>query len=733
MRRASPHDPEAAIEGGAAPVLRLSVGGMDCASCALKIERAVGRVAPQSDVSVNVTGGTVRVETPAGATPPDRPAVEAAITALGYTIGGPQAAGCGHDHGHDHGDDTGQGHAHGAAIDGPWWQTPKARLVGIAGLMLAVAMVLEVTWPVADPWPFVIAALIGLAPVARQAFRAARGGSVLTIEMLMTIAALGALAIGAAGEAATVVFLFAVGELLEGVAAARARKGIKALADLVPRTARRVAADGSVREVPAADLAVGDHVLVRPGDRVPADGAVIKGAALIDESPVNGESVPREKLTGDDVFAGTVVQDRAITIRVTTAAADNTIARVVRLVEEAQEAKAPVARFIDRFARIYMPIAVGLALATAVLPPLLAGADWSVWIYRGLALLLIACPCALVISPPAAIASGLAAGARRGLLIKGGAVLEKLAAIRTVAFDKTGTLTEGRPRVVTVEGFGTLAADDVVRLAAALETGAAHPIARAILDEAGTRGLTLPPARDVRAIPGEGLSGVVEGRSLLLGNGRGQNEADLAAAIARAGEAGHSIAVLAEAGRPLGLIAMEDAPRGDALDGLAALKRRGIGAVMLTGDTPATASAMAARLGIEGHGGLMPEDKARIVQDLTRTGRGPVAKLGDGINDAPALAAASVGIAMGGGTDVALETADAALLDDRVTGVPALIDLSRRTMGVIRQNVAIAIGLKLVFLVTTIAGLTGMWPAILADTGATVLVTANALRLLRRS
>lgn len=731
MRRASPHDPEAAIEGGAAPVLRLSVGGMDCASCALKIERAVGRVAPQSDVSVNVTGGTVRVETPAGATPPDRPAVEAAITALGYTIGGPPAAGCGTDHDHDH--DHDQGHAHGAAIDGPWWQTPKARLVGIAGLMLAVAMVLEVTWPVADPWPFVIAALIGLAPVARQAFRAARGGSVLTIEMLMTIAALGALAIGAAGEAATVVFLFAVGELLEGVAAARARKGIKALADLVPRTARRVAADGRVHDVPAADLAVGDHVLVRPGDRVPADGAVIEGAALIDESPVNGESVPREKLTGDDVFAGTVVQDRAITIRVTAAAADNTIARVVRLVEEAQEAKAPVARFIDRFARIYMPIAVGLALATAVLPPLLAGADWSVWIYRGLALLLIACPCALVISTPAAIASGLAAGARRGLLIKGGAVLEKLAAIRTVAFDKTGTLTEGRPRVVTVEGFGTLAADDVVRLAAALETGAAHPIARAILDEAGTRGLTLPPARDVRAIPGEGLSGVVEGRSLLLGNGRGQNDAGLSAAIARAGEAGHSIAVLTEAGRPLGLIAMEDAPRGDALDGLAALKRRGIGAVMLTGDTPATASAMAARLGIEGHGGLMPEDKARIVQDLTRAGRGPVAKLGDGINDAPALAAASVGIAMGGGTDVALETADAALLDDRVTGVPALIDLSRRTMGVIRQNVAIAIGLKLVFLVTTIAGLTGMWPAILADTGATVLVTTNALRLLRRS
>lgn len=741
MRQMAPHDHHITSPGGAQPPLRLAVGGMDCASCAMKIERAVGRVAPGAEVSVNVPQGIVRVEAVNATRPLDRAAVTAAITALGYSVapaGGDAVAGASR-HGHDHDAAApADAHDHGAAADaGPWWQTAKARMVGLAGGALALATILDLLWPAAGSWPFVAAALIGLVPVARAAIRAARAGSVLTIEMLMTIAAVGALAIDAAGEAATVVFLFAVGEMLEGVAASRARRGIRALADLVPRTARRIGTDGRVAEVPAAGLGIGDRVLVRPGDRMPADGRIVEGAALIDESPVNGESVAREKGEGDDVFAGTVVQDRALTVEVTAAAADNTIARIIRLVEEAQESKAPVARFIDRFARVYMPVAVGLALATAVLPPLVAGADWTTWIYRGLTLLLIACPCALVISTPAAIAAGLAAGARRGLLIKGGAVLEGLAGIRMVAFDKTGTLTEGRPRVVAVTGFG-IDEGEVVRLAAALETGASHPIARAILDRAALDGaaldggLDLPQARAVTAIAGRGLSGEVEGRSLLLGAAHGLNDPALDAAVSAAGENGWSIAVLSEAGRPLGLIAMEDAPRADARAGLDALAAHGVQVVMLTGDTPAAAAAAGRALGITAHGGLLPEDKARIVREMQAAGQGPVAKLGDGINDAPALAAATVGIAMGGGTDVALETADAALLENRVGGVADLIGLARRVMAVIRQNVAIAIGLKLVFLATTIIGLTGMWPAILADTGATVLVTANALRLLRR-
>ncbi|GGB35669.1 ATPase [Tistrella bauzanensis] len=748
MRQMAPHDHDitslGTSPGGAQPPLRLAVDGMDCASCAMKIERAVGRVAPGAEVSVNVPQGIVRVEAVDATRPLDRTAVTAAITALGYSVapaGGGDAVAGAFRHGHDNDAAAPAGaHDHGASADaGPWWQTAKARMVGLAGGALALATILDLLWPAAGSWPFVAAALIGLVPVARSAIRAARAGSVLTIEMLMTIAAVGALAIDAAGEAATVVFLFAVGEMLEGVAASRARRGIRALADLVPRTARRIGADGRVAEVPAAGLVIGDRVLVRPGDRMPADGRIIEGAALIDESPVNGESVAREKGEGDDVFAGTVVQDRALTAEVTAAAADNTIARIIRLVEEAQESKAPVARFIDRFARVYMPVAVGLALATAVLPPLVAHADWTTWIYRGLTLLLISCPCALVISTPAAIAAGLAAGARRGLLIKGGAVLEGLAGIRMVAFDKTGTLTEGRPRVVAVTGFG-IDEGEVVRLAAALETGASHPIARAILDRAildgaildPSGGLDLPQARAVTAIAGRGLSGEVEGRSLLLGAAHGLDDPALDAAVLAAGENGWSIAVLSEAGRPLGLIAMEDAPRADARAGLDALAAHGVQVVMLTGDTPAAAAAAGRALRITAHGGLLPEDKARIVREMQAAGQGPVAKLGDGINDAPALAAATVGIAMGGGTDVALETADAALLESRVGGVADLIVLARRVMAVIRQNVAIAIGLKLVFLATTIIGLTGMWPAILADTGATVLVTANALRLLRR-
>jgi Cd2+/Zn2+-exporting ATPase len=461
---------------------------------------------------------------------------------------------------------------------------------------------------------------------------------------------------------------------------------------------------------------------------------ILTGDSAIDEAPVTGESVPVRKGPDAAVFAGTVNGDGVLRVRVTAAAADNTIARVVKLVEEAQESKAPTERFIDRFSRYYTPGVVVVAALVAILPPLLAGADWDGWIYKGLAILLIGCPCALVISTPAAIAAALSAGARRGLLLKGGAVLENLGRVTAIAFDKTGTLTAGKPKVTDLVAVSGGEAD-LLRRAAALETGSSHPLALAILAEAAARGIAAPVASEAKALGGKGVTGILEGKALFLGSAEAAGERvalapALVARIAALTEAGKTVSVLLVDDTVAGLIAMRDEPRPDAADALAQLKQAGILTVMLTGDNPRTAQAIGVDLGIAVRAGLMPEDKQRIVSDLRRQGH-VVAKVGDGINDAPALAAADIGIAMGGGTDVALETADAAALHGKVGDVGAMIALSKRTMANIRQNITIALGLKAVFLVTTIVGLTGLWPAILADTGATVLVTVNALRLLR--
>ncbi len=434
-----------------------------------------------------------------------------------------------------------------------------------------MAFALRLAWPALGNMPFILATLVGLIPIAQSAWGALKMRNPFTIEMLMCIAALGALAINAAAEAAMVVFLFAVGELLEGVAASRARRSISALANLTPSTARLMD-NGHLRDVSAESLKPGQRVLVRPGDRVPCDGRILVGTSDIDESPVNGESIPRSRAPGDDIFAGTVNLDAALEVEVTRGADDNTIARVIRLVEEAQAAKAPIARFIDRFAYYYMPAVVLLALLMAIVPPLVSTMAWSESIYRALALLLIACPCALVISTPAAIAAGLSAGARRGLLIKGGAVLEQLGKLRLVALDKTGTLTAGTPRVTDVESW--IAEEDdnsVLRLAAAIERDSSHPIATAIVEHARQSGINLPTVTGGRALAGRGVSGQVEGRELSLMTPRHLHEKvileeSLSARIVALEEAGKSLALLVEGERLLGLIAVRDEPREDAIE-----------------------------------------------------------------------------------------------------------------------------------------------------------------------
>ncbi|WP_235818034.1 heavy metal translocating P-type ATPase [Brucella thiophenivorans] len=698
--------------------LRFRVEGMDCASCATKIDTAVRRVGGVQDVSVSVTNGTMTVNHDGSASLDD---ITAKVSALGYKASVQSPA-----------DATSKPTAR--AKSKRWWQTDKGQMMLACGGGLVLAYIIGHLYPPIALWAFTAAMLIGLIPIAKRAYSAAINGTPFSIEMLMTIAAIGAVIIGATEEAAAVVFLFLVGELLEGVAAGKARASIQSLTTLVPKIAF-LESNGSTKEVPAEELKVGDVIAVRPGDRMPADGEIIAGESAIDEAPVTGESTPVGKAVGDNIFAGTINGDGVLRVRVTAAAEDNTIARVVRLVEEAHEAKAPTERFINRFSTYYTPGVVIVAALVAILPPLLAGGAWDEWIYKGLAILLIGCPCALVISTPAAIAASLSAGARRGLLLKGGAVLETVGKITTACFDKTGTLTEGKPQVTDVLS-GALSEEEVLRLSASLDAGSSHPLALAIVDASDARGLKISAVSTGKAHGGKGVSGTADGIELFLGSRKAANEIsaipdDLAVRIAACNDEGKTVSVLVADGKIAGAIAMRDEPRADAIAGLKTLKDAGIRTVMLTGDNRRTAEAIGKDLGIEVRAELLPEDKQRIVGELRNEGQ-IVAKVGDGINDAPALAAADVGIAMGGGTDVALETADAAVLHGRVGDVAAMVDLSKRTMRNIHQNIAIALGLKAVFLVTTVLGITGLWPAILADTGATVLVTINALRLLRQ-
>jgi len=706
------------------------IGGMDCAACVAKIENAVGRLPGVGAVNISLANGTMTL-VPAGEIAAG--SVEKQVRILGYQIA-PYGAASPQSVEHGHSCNASHDHAgHGQAIDGPWHQSPKARLTIACAVAVGLAYGLGQALPAWGDWLFLAAMLVGLVPIAQRAFAAARTGTPFSIETLMTIAAVGAIFIGAAEEAAVVVVLFLVGELLEGVATARARASIRDLADLVPRMGL-VEENGTTREVPAEQLKVGAIILVRPGDRIAADGVIVEGTSEINEAPVTGESVPKSKSVGDDVFAGTINSDTVLRIRVTAASADNTIARVIRLVEEAQESKAPTQRFIDRFSTFYTPLVLVIGALAAIVPPLLFGQSWSEWVYKGLAILLIGCPCALVISTPAAIAAGLSAGARRGLLLKGGAVLESLRTINMVALDKTGTLTAGRPQVTDVVGLAR-SESQVLSLAAALETGSSHPLAVAILAKAKEAKAPVPPVGAAKAIAGKGVIGTVDGEDIYLASPKAAEEKTLfddalRARISAFNDEGKTVSVLLVGSEIAGLVAIRDEPRDDAVRGLQLLKDAGIGTVMLTGDNERTARAIGAKLGVDDiRAGLLPEDKQRIVRELQGQGK-VVAKVGDGINDAPALAAADIGIAMGGGTDVALETADAAVLHGRVADIANMIGLSKATMDNIFQNITLALGLKGVFLVTTLIGVTGLWPAILADTGATVLVTLNAMRLL---
>ncbi len=632
-----------------------------------------------------------------------------------------------------------------------WWERRSRLLLAVAAGMLwlgslatsflldsaLTAGVLAVGAVVAGGWY-----------VFPRGYRAALNRS-LDMNFLMSVAAIGALLIGEYAEAASVMFLFAVAQLLETASMDRARNAIRSLMELAPAQAT-VVRDGREFRIAADAVVVGELVIVRPGEKIPVDGTVVAGRSAADQAAITGESVPVAKEPEDEVFAGTVNGDGVLEVRSTRAPADTTLARIIHSVEEAQATRAPSQTFVDRFARVYTPLVVGAAVLVAVVPPLMAGAAWGEWFYRALALLVVACPCALVISTPVTVVSALAGAARRGILIKGGLHLENAGRARVVAFDKTGTITEGRPEVVSVLPLDGADPARVLALAAAVEARSEHPLAGAIRDRARTDGVEPPFAADMRALPGRGAEAVVEGVRVLVGSERlfrdeGLTDPGADAAVRRLERQGSTVVLVGSDGdgpgdgrgglRIIGAIALADRVRPGAAAAIRSLGDAGIRQVaMLTGDNAATAASVAGVIGDSltvVRAGMLPADKVAAVRAL-RDSYGPVLMVGDGINDAPALAASDVGVAMGAaGTDVALETADIALMADDLSTLPVMIRLARKAERIIRENIAFAILVKAVFVVLAIGGIATLWMAVLADMGASLIVIANGMRALR--
>ncbi len=686
------------------------VKGMDCPSCARKIENAVSNLVGIENVKVLFATEKLVVD----ARSDIRPQVQQAVIQAGFSLVDTQSPGAGKN------------------------TESESRFREYLPIALLTTLML-LSWSISlfsvelSELAFTVTTIVGLIPIVTKAWKLIRSGTPFAIETLMSVAAIGAMFIGATAEAAMVLLLFMVGELLESYAANRARRGVTALMALVPEEALLLK-DGERRQVSVASLRPGDIIEVSPGGRLPADAQLMTPFASFDESALTGESVPVERVQGEKVAAGSLSVDRATEMRVISEPGNNAIDRILQLIELAEERRAPIERFIDRFSRIYTPAIMFLSALVILVPPLAFAEPWETWIYRGLTLLLIGCPCALVISTPAAITSALAAATRRGALIKGGAALEQLGRIQTVAFDKTGTLTEGKPQVTDILPISGVSETRLLSLAAAVEAGSHHPLAVAIMQRAQQNTPMLPLAEERRALAGIGVEGRVNGLVVRV-SAPSKISPELLTAewLAQFDElesSGKTAVAVLENEKFIGVVALRDTLRTDAKQAIDALKKLGIQGVMLTGDNPRAAAAIASELGIDYRTGLLPADKVQAVMALNATH--PTVMVGDGINDAPAMKAASIGIAMGSGTDVALETADAALTHNRLTGLAEIILLSRAANANIRQNITIALGLKGIFLVTTLLGLTGLWLAVLADSGATALVTANALRLLRK-
>ncbi len=620
----------------------------------------------------------------------------------------------------------------------PWW--PLA-LAGAAALGSEVAHWLDLPTAVAAVLALVAVLTCGLTTY-KKGWIAIRNGN-LNINALMSIAVTGALFLGQWPEAAMVMVLFTIAELIEAKSLDRARNAIKGLMQLTPERATVLQADGAWTDVDAKLVAVGARVRIKPGERIALDGSIVSGRSAINQAPITGESLPVEKAEGDPVFAGTINESGSFEYTVTAAANNSTLARIIHAVEEAQGARAPTQRFVDQFAKVYTPVVFAIALAIAILPPLLMGGVWFDWIYKALVLLVIACPCALVISTPVTIVSGLAAAARQGILIKGGVYLEEGRKLKWLALDKTGTITHGKPVQTDFAVLNGGDATAVRSLAASLASRSDHPVSRAVAQAAQADGVALIEVEDFEALAGRGTKGSINVTLYYLGNHRliheqGRCSDALEAQLSVLEKQGKTVILLADEKNVLGLFAVADTVKDSSRQAIAELHALGIKTIMLTGDNAHTAAAIAAQVGIdEARGDLLPEDKLKAIEAKMGEGGehgegGAVGMVGDGINDAPALARSDIGFAMGAaGTGTAIETADVALMDDDLRKLPRFVRLSRHTHALLVQNIVLALGIKAVFLVLTLTGEGTMWMAVFADVGASLLVVGNGLRLLR--
>lgn len=614
----------------------------------------------------------------------------------------------------------------------PWW--PLA-LAGVAAIASEAASWIGLPGALAAALAILAVVACGLTTY-KKGWVAIRSGN-LNINALMSIAVTGALALGQWPEAAMVMVLFTIAELIEVKSLDRARNAIKGLLQLAPEMATVQQADGDWREMDAKTVTVDSVVRVKPGERIGLDGKIVRGRSSVNQAPITGESLPVDKVEGDAVFAGTINESGSFDYRVTAAASNTTLARIIHAVEEAQGAKAPTQRFVDQFARVYTPIVFAIAVAVAIGPPLLMGGGWYDWIYKALVLLVIACPCALVISTPVTIVSGLAAAARHGILIKGGVYLEEGRKLAWLALDKTGTITHGKPAQTEFELRAEVDVGHCRRLAASLAGRSDHPVSQAVAKAADADGIARENVEAFEALPGRGVRGLIEGKTYSLGNHRLVHELDrcgpdLEARLEALERQGKTVVMLIDDRQVLALFAVADTVKDSSRAAIAELHQLGVKTVMLTGDNPHTAEAIAQQVGIDqARGNQLPEDKLQAIEDLGT--KGVVGMVGDGINDAPALARADIGFAMGAmGTDTAIETADVALMDDDLRKIPAFVRLSQATHSVLVQNIALALSIKAVFLVLTVMGLSTMWMAVFADMGASLLVVGNGLRLLRK-
>ena len=699
----------------------VAVDGMDCYDCAQTITRAVERIEGVSYAAVNFPVGRMRVEYEDSQRSPVMDTVASKVGTLGYKVIL----------------ETGAAVTEESDEDSSFIARHREMLPTAAATLLLFAALIA-TWLEASTWiidPLYAASIVvGGASIARSGIAALFATRRPDINFLMTVAVIGAAGIGAWLEGALVVVLFSIGEALEGVAMDRARSSLSKLIQLAPETARVLRQEEEV-EVPVGDVVVGEEVVVRPGERVSVDGTVLRGGSSVDEAAITGESIPVDKEVGSQVFSGTFNGEGQLFIEVTRSPGDTTLARIGRAIQEAQSQRSPAERWVDRFARVYTPLVIGVAVLTSLLPPALGLGPLTEWFYRGLAFLILACPCALVISTPVAVVSALARASAAGVLVKGGAHLEAAAAVTIVALDKTGTLTRGEPRVLSVVPVGNRSDSEVISFAAALESASEHPLARAVVAEADRRNIPYDPVEEFETVRGFGVRGLVAGRRLSAGSPRllaGHPGIDaIEADLRRLEDQGQTLIVLADEESILAILGLADVVRSETAQAIADLRSIGVRKItLLTGDRPAPAGAIAGELGItDVRSELLPEDK---VAEVIRLGQeGPVAMVGDGVNDAPALARSSLGIAMGSaGSPTAIETADVALMGDDLGKVAGLIGLSRWTRSVVRQNIVFSLLVKALAAVLALTGALTLWMAVLADVGATLLVVANGLRLL---